>query len=150
MRGPMTRPASIARLRPKAGPAMSRTLVKPRISVFSASWPARRLMKPTSAVISTFMGAAAIIACQCASMRSGHQHAAGAIDDPDVGAERAAFGGIDGPDRLAFDENPQARAQPVRLAVEDARVDEGDEGAGRAARYASRRRGESPGCGAER
>ena len=64
MRGPAAKPASIARLRPNAGPAMSRTLVNPRISVFPASTAATRLMYPTSAVISTLSGAAAIMACQ--------------------------------------------------------------------------------------
>ena len=71
MRGPAAMPASIARLSPKVGPAMSRTLVNPRISVFPASTAATRLMYPTSAVISTFSGDAAIMACQWASMSPG-------------------------------------------------------------------------------
>ena len=50
---------------------MSRTLVKPRISVFLASSAATRLMKPTSAVSSTVSGRDASIACQWASMRPG-------------------------------------------------------------------------------
>ena len=44
MRGPATTPSSMARLSPNAGPPMSRTVVKPRISVAVASAPAIRLM----------------------------------------------------------------------------------------------------------
>ena len=44
MRGPATRPSSMARFRGKEGPPMSRTVVKPRISVSVASTPATRLV----------------------------------------------------------------------------------------------------------
>lgn len=71
MRGPLTRPSSMARLSPKVGPLRSRTLVKPRISMSAATLPASRLRYPISAVISTGIGAAAVVRCTCASIRPG-------------------------------------------------------------------------------
>ena len=46
-------------------------VVKPRISVRSASAPAASMMKPTSAVRRAEIGRPAKIACQCASIRPG-------------------------------------------------------------------------------
>ena len=71
MRGPTTTPASIACFSPKTGPPMSRTVVKPRISVSVASSPAMRLLKPTSPLIDCAGVGRTSIACQWASISPG-------------------------------------------------------------------------------
>ena len=71
MRGPMLTPSSMARLSPVTGPPRSRTVVKPRIKVASASRAASRWRYEGSAVSRSGMGVAAMKACQCASMRPG-------------------------------------------------------------------------------
>ncbi len=71
MRGPALMPRSMARFKPKVGPARSRMLVKPLINVRSASAAAARLMKPMSAVSNSSIGRGASMACQCASIRPG-------------------------------------------------------------------------------
>ena len=54
-----------------------------------------------------------------------HQNPAAAIDDADVGDERA-LGRLDRLDRLAVDHDPQTRQERVRLAVEQPYVGERD------------------------
>lgn len=71
MRGPGVTPSSMARFKPQAGPARSRTLVKPRISVSLAAPAATMLMNPGCADNPSFSGIAAIMECQCASIRPG-------------------------------------------------------------------------------
>ena len=71
MRGPGTSPSSMPRFRPNTGPPMSRTLVKPRISVSSALRTAATLMKPISLVNATSCGTVATIMCTWASISPG-------------------------------------------------------------------------------
>src|SRR6185437_1575322 len=64
-------PASIACLKVKTGPPTSRSVVKPRSSVRSASAVDAAKTKPGSAPISTAIGTAAYSVCQCASIMPG-------------------------------------------------------------------------------
>src|SRR5690349_15457522 len=64
-------PASIACLKVKTGPPTSRSVVKPRSSVRSASAVDAAKTKPGSAVISTAIGTAAYSVCQWASIMPG-------------------------------------------------------------------------------
>ena len=56
---------------PNTGPPMSRTVVKPRISVSVASAPATRVVKPTSPVITSTGVGRTRNACQWASISPG-------------------------------------------------------------------------------
>ena len=71
MRGPGSTWWSMARLRPNAGPPMSRTVVKPRNNVAVASAPASRLRWPTSPVRSAAGVGRTSIVCQCMSISPG-------------------------------------------------------------------------------
>jgi hypothetical protein len=61
----------MACFRPNAGPPRSRKVVKPRISVRSASAAAASRMYPTSAASRAEIGRPANIVCQCASIMPG-------------------------------------------------------------------------------
>ena len=71
MRGPGSAPSSIARLSENDGPPMSRTVVKPRISVAVASPAANSVVYPTSLPNSKAGVARIIMACQWASVSPG-------------------------------------------------------------------------------
>lgn len=71
MRGPGITSRSIASSRPKAAPPTSRTVVKPRSRQASASCPATRWMKPTSAVSAVTMSTPTRVACQWQSISPG-------------------------------------------------------------------------------
>ena len=91
MRGPATTPSSIACLSPNAGPPMSRTVVKPRISVSVASAPATRLLIADVAVDRLGGRRPHQHRVPVGVDQAGHQRAPAAVDapwSPAVGCDR--------------------------------------------------------------
>ena len=122
MRGPLTMPSSMARLRPNTGPPTSRTVVKPRIRVSVASAPASEIV------------VADVTERLCRShphqhrvpMRvdqARHQRASAAVDDacvgPTVDRDRLRRDALD---HVAADQHIGGRRERRALAIEDAHV----------------------------